>query len=145
MTSYNVQNRKKQEPRGLRLNNPCNIRVSGDLFQGEIRPGRDRSFKTFQTMAHGYRAAFRILINYIRIYKCDTIRKMITRWAPPTENETEAYIHLVTTYSHIPADEPIAPQDEERMSLIVAAMSKMENGREADMNDIRAGWNMLWQ
>jgi len=34
-------------PRGLRNNNPLNIRHNGDTFQGEIK-GNDRSFKTFR-------------------------------------------------------------------------------------------------
>ncbi|MBX9055585.1 structural protein P5, partial [Parabacteroides merdae] len=47
--------------RGLRNNNPGNIRINGDLFQGEVRPSKDKSFKQFTTMAYGYRAMFKIL------------------------------------------------------------------------------------
>ena len=48
-------------------------------------------------MAYGYRAIFKILFNYYRNYKLDTIRKMITRWAPPEDNNhTEAYIKTVS-------------------------------------------------
>lgn len=36
---------KKELPRGLRNNNPGNIRINNDLFQGEIRPSKDKSFK----------------------------------------------------------------------------------------------------
>ena len=42
--------------RGLRNNNPGNIRLSRTLWQGEIRPSQDRSFCQFRTMAYGYRA-----------------------------------------------------------------------------------------
>ena len=68
--------------RGLRNNNPGNIRINNDLFQGEVRPSEDKSFKQFTTMAYGYRAMFKILSNFLKNYKLDTIRKMITRWAP---------------------------------------------------------------
>ena len=130
--------------RGLRNNNPGNIRINGDLFQGEGRPSKDKSFKQFTTMAYGYRAMFKILSNYFKNYKLDTIRKMITRWAPPEDNNhTEAYIKAVSDYAGIPADDPINVNDREQMIRIVAGMSKVENGVEADMLDVIAGWNLL--
>lgn len=130
--------------RGLRNNNPGNIRINDDLFQGEVRPSKDKSFKQFETMAYGYRAMFVILRNYIRNYKLDTIRKMISRWAPPKDNNhTEAYIKAVSDYAGIPADDPINVNDREQMIRIVAGMSKVENGREADMPDVITGWILL--
>ena len=66
---------EKKLPKGLRNCNPGNIRINGDLFQGEIRPSKDVSFKQFNTMAYGYRAMFRILSNYYKNYKLDTIRR----------------------------------------------------------------------
>ena len=134
---------EKKIPRGLRNNNPGNIRINSDLFQGEIRPSKDKSFKQFNTMAYGYRAIFKILSNYYRNYKLDTIHKMIGRWAPENENDTEAYIKAVSDYAGIPADDPININDREQMTHIVAGMSKVENGREADMSDVIAGWNLL--
>lgn len=134
---------EKKIPRGLRNNNPGNIRINGDLFQGEIRPSKDKSFKQFETMAYGYRAVFRILSNYHKNYRLDTIRKMIGRWAPENENDTEAYIKAVSDYAGIPADDPVDINDREQMIRIVAGMSKVENGREADMSDVIAGYSML--
>lgn len=130
-------------PRGLRNNNPGNIRINGDLFQGEVRPSRDKSFKQFETMAYGYRAVFRILSNYRKNYGLDTIRKMIGRWAPENENDTEAYIKAVSNYAGIPADDPVDINDREQMTRIVAGMSKVENGKEAEMSDVIAGWYLL--
>nr|DAP58636.1 MAG TPA: virion protein [Bacteriophage sp.] len=72
-----------------------------------------------------------------------TIRKMIGRWAPPKENHTEKYIQFVSDYAGIPADDPININDREQMIRIVAGMSRFENGREADMSDVIAGWNLL--
>ena len=94
-------------------------------------------------MAYGYRAIFKILSNYYRNYKLDTIRKMIGRWAPENENNTDAYIKAVSDYAGIPADDPININDREQMIRIVAGMSKVENGREAEMSDVIAGWNLL--
>lgn len=134
---------KKRETRGYRNNNPCNIRISTDKFQGEIQPSGDKEFKQFETMAYGYRAAFRILRTYINSYKCDTIRKIISRWAPKSENHTENYIRVVSERTGIPADDPVYADNREMMVRIVAAMSFVENGREAEMADVIRGWELL--
>ncbi|GAA6353491.1 structural protein P5 [Parabacteroides merdae] len=135
--------RNNNLPRGLRNNNPGNIRRNSDVFQGE-KTSSDREFKQFKSMAYGYRAIFKILFNYYRNYKLDTIRKMITRWAPPEDNNhTEAYIKTVSGYAGIPADDPININNREQMIRIVAGMSRVENGRDAEMSDIITGWGML--
>ncbi|MCD8270353.1 MAG: structural protein P5 [Parabacteroides sp.] len=134
--------RKNELPRGLRNNNPLNIRRSTDVFQGEVNPSKDKEFKQFKTMAHGYRAGFKIPSNYYRVYKLTTIRKMIGRWAPENENNTAAYVSLVSSHSGIGADDQLS-FDREQMIRIVAGMSKVENGREAEMSDVIAGWNLL--
>lgn len=134
---------EKKMPRGLRLRNPLNIRKSGDVFEGEVRPSGDKAFKQFETMAYGYRAAFKILRNYQRNYKLDTIRKMISRWAPENENDTLAYVMTVSSRSGISPDEPVSADNREMMIRIVAAMSFVENGVEADMSDVIAGWESL--
>ncbi len=134
--------RNSSLPRGLRNNNPGNIRKNSDVFQGE-KTSSDKEFKQFKSMAYGYRAIFKILSNYYRNYKLDTIRKIIGRWAPENENNTNAYIKAVSDYAGISADDPINVNDREQMTRIVAGMSKVENGREADMPDVIAGWNLL--
>ena len=133
---------EKKISRGLRNNNPGNIRRNSDVFQGE-KTSSDREFKQFKSMAYGYRAIFKILSNYYRNYKLETICKMIGRWAPENENDTDSYIKAVSDYAGIPADDPININDREQMIRIVAGMSKVENGREAEMSDVIAGWNLL--
>lgn len=134
--------KKNELPRGLRNNNPGNIRRNSDVFQGEVNPSRDKDFKQFKSMAYGYRAVFKILSNYHRVYKLTTIRKMISRWAPENENNTAAYVSLVSSYSGIGPDD-LLNFDREQMIRIVAGMSKVENGREANMYDVIADWNLL--
>lgn len=135
--------RKTELPRGLRNNNPGNIRRNSDVFQGEKVPSSDKAFKQFKTMPYGYRAVFCILRTYYRNYSLKTIRQLIGRWAPENENNTSAYVSLVSSYSGIPADDPIDIRSREQMIRIVAAMSRVENGREAVMSDVMAGWNLL--
>lgn len=133
----------KKMPRGIINRNPGNIRISGDKFQGEVIPSRDKAFKQFESMAYGYRAIFKILRNYQRNYKLDTIRKMISRWAPESENNTLAYVMTVSSRSGISPDDPVSEDNREMMIRIVAAMSFVENGVEADMSDVIAGWKLL--
>ena len=87
--------------RGIRNNNPGNIRLTEDCWRGEI-DGNDRSFKTFETMAWGIRAMFHLLNNYRILYGCDTLEKLVGRWAPPVENNTQGYVSFVSTRSEYP-------------------------------------------
>ena len=92
--------------RGIRNNNPGNIRKDGSVWRGEVA-GPDKNFKTFETMAWGIRAIYHLLNNYCLLYGCDTIEKMIRRWAPPEDgNDTESYISTVSNLSaHQPPDD----------------------------------------
>lgn len=130
------------EPRGLKNNNPGNIRINSDHFDGEIIPSQDSQFKQFESMPYGYRAMFKILSNYYRKYNLKTIRLMISRWAPPSENVTEGYIARVSEWSGIGTDVVLDINSQEQMTAIVAAMSRMENGRVASMADVVAGWEL---
>ena len=68
----------------------------------------DASFVQFETMAYGWRAAFVLLTRtYYHTYRLFTIRAIITRWAPPNENNTRAYIENVSRLTGIGPDEPL--------------------------------------
>ena len=128
--------------RGLRNNNPGNIRNSNDLFLGEIRPSTDRSFKQFETMPYGYRAMFICLATYFNKYGRDTIDKIIKAWAPPSENDTEKYIATVESFTGINRYHRLTMNDGKAYISIVAAMSRMENGVNAVMSDVKAGFGL---
>lgn len=130
------------QPRGLRNCNPCNIRKSATKYMGEIIPSNDRAFKQFKSTAWGYRAVFVLLDSYRR-KGYDTVRKMINRWAPPCENDTESYIRTVCRLSHCQADEAVDTGDRDTMVFIVSAMSRVENGVPADISDVIAGWDLF--
>jgi len=125
-------------PRGLCNNNPLNIRHNADVFQGEIK-GNDKSFKTFSSMPYGYRAAFVTLATYLS-REWNTIEKIISHWAPPSENNTQAYISTVVKYSDVAADEVLTATSGDKYILIVSAMSFVENGVNADILQIKAGF-----
>ena len=99
------------EPRGIRNNNPLNIRLSSDKWQGQVLPQRgsgEGAFCQFSEMKWGWRAAFRLLCHtYYGKYKLRTIRDIIYRWAPPNENGTLAYIRSVAERTGINADKEL--------------------------------------
>lgn len=94
--------------RGLSNRNPGNIRQSAVRYKGEVRPSRDPAFKQFESMPWGYRAIFVLLDTYRIRHGLDTIRGMISRWAPPSENRTEIYIRAVADAVGIADDRPVA-------------------------------------
>lgn len=135
---------EKTLPRGMRNRNPGNIRRSKTKYLGEVTPSRDPAFKQFRTTAWGYRAMFVLLDSYRRKgYR--TLRQMISRYAPPIENHTENYIRCVAEWSGLGADEPLDTQAGEIMIPVVAAISRMENGRPAVLPDVEAGWTLYLQ
>lgn len=129
--------------RGYKNNNPLNMRHDKDKWQGEIVPSRDPAFKQFETMAWGYRAAFKLLHNYQKHHGCRLLSDFISRWAPPVENNTTAYIRTVAKRSGLEDVSAIDTLNGEQMQKIVAAMSFVENGVEPDMADVRAGWDLF--
>ena len=100
-----MKSEESKFPRGIRNNNPLNIRRSGDKWQGLRTLQEDKAFCQFESMAYGWRAAFRLLCHtYYGKYKLRTIRDIIYRWAPPKENNTMAYIRRVSDYISIGPD-----------------------------------------
>lgn len=129
--------------RGVRNCNPGNIRCSRVRYKGEVLPSQDREFKQFESMAYGYRAMFVLLDTYRRRYGLTTIRQMINRYAPPTENFTEGYVRFVTQHTGIGADEVVDTRRSNDMIPIVAAMSEIENGVRANFREVEAGWELF--
>lgn len=117
-----------KKPRGIRNNNPLNIRLSKDKWKGRALTQTDGEFFQFVSMPYGIRAAFIILRRYIRTYKRDTIEKIISRWAPVNENNTKGYIDRVAAFMNYPACKPIDYDEFGVMRKLVKAMSIVENG-----------------
>ena len=101
----------KTLPRGLRNNNPLNIRHSASRWQGARAEQTDKAFVQFTSMTMGYRAAWRILETYYKHFEAQhkpfTPRNIILRWAPPNENDSEAYIRSVCRLTNLASNEPL--------------------------------------
>ena len=124
------------QPRGIRNNNPLNIRHSADQWQGAREEQKDKSFVQFKSMAYGYRAAWKTLQSYYNRFSMQsrafTIKNIIGRWAPPKENDTEAYVHCVMKLSSFGGKENLLPPKNVdcygRLSKMIAAMTCIECG-----------------
>lgn len=132
---------KKVQPRGIRNNNPLNIRI-GNTWLGERPNPTDPAFEEFVTMEYGLRAAFLILRRYIRRYKKNTISSIVSTWAPASENNTLKYIDCVAQMTHLSPDDPIDYYDRDTMCKLVAAMAQVECGQPIDEAKIIRAYDM---
>ena len=109
-------------------------------------------------MVYGYRAALKILDTYCLRFRREhlpyNVRNIITRWAPPSENDTEAYIRHVVRLSGLGGNENIPRPNRyrnferlEKTARLIAAMTCVENGipmKEVDMDAIWKGYDLAW-
>ena len=132
---------KKTTPRGIRNNNPLNIRI-GNSWLGERMNPTDPAFEEFVAIEYGYRAAFCILRRYIRRYNKNTIKAIVSTWAPANENNTQRYIDFVADKMQISPSDIIDYSDKVKMIRLVAAMQIMECGVPADITKVEKGYDM---
>ena len=133
-------------PRGIRNNNPLNIRKSKDKWKGLRAQQQDAAFSQFENMEWGWRAAFWLLTRtYYHTYRLFTIRTIVQKWAPPHENNTASYIANVSKLTGIGPDEPIGiPSDQPaRWMMLGVAMAIQENGTNSiDYFAMLRGWQL---
>ena len=115
--------------RGIRNNNPLNIRYSKNQWFGMKELQTDKTFVQFVSRKFGYRAAFVLIRTYMVKHHANTIGKIIARWAPSSDgNNTQGYIRFVSKTTGIPVDEPLRFDDQKKMVSIVRSMAQMESG-----------------
>ncbi|MFI3304885.1 MAG: structural protein P5 [Rikenellaceae bacterium] len=129
--------------RGLRNCNPGNIRRSVSRFQGEVAQSTDPEFKQFESIEWGYRAMFVIIHNYNELYAINTLDKIVARWAPPHENDTNGYVRSVAKRLGCMTTSHINSLDRDTMCQLVASMSWIENGIKAEVPEVEAGWELF--
>ena len=130
---------KKPIPRGIRNNNPLNIRI-GNVWLGEVLDPKDPNFEQFTSMVYGVRAGFVLLRRYIRHYHRTTVPQVIAAWAPTTENETNKYVERVCELSKISPTDTLDYYNAEQMYRLVDAMIVVECGQHISEQTIRDGY-----
>lgn len=118
--------------RGLRNKNPGNLERTPVVWEGEIRPGADERFCEFESMVMGCRALIKTLVTYHEKHHCMSVRQIITRWAPPNENNTTAYMKHVGSAIGKDIDEMIPFDLDPTYYLAIAkVIARHENGVDA--------------
>jgi len=120
----------KAPSRGIRNNNPGNLRRSEDPWQGLAETQTDTDFFVFQSPIYGIRALARTLIKYQDQHGLRTIRQIIGRWAPSVENDTVAYIRSVSEETGFAPDVVLDMHKYEHLKALVTAIIHFENGQQ---------------
>lgn len=127
--------------RGERNNNPLNIRRTADKWIGMSREQTDREFIVFENLTWGIRAALKLIRRYVQHYSCNSVRKIIYRWAPPCENDTESYVAYVVAKVGIMNSENIKVTDRDTICSIVKAMAQIESQMNIPIRIIQSVWD----
>ena len=156
----------KKIPLGIRNNNPLNIRrVKGQKWKGEVpfpppsegtgeavpsegtgevealpqRGSGEGAFVRFSSLPWGIRAAFCILDTYRKKYHDVCVEDIITRWAPPSENDTKRYIETVCKLTGFGGRERLA---EAQWPTLVKAMAVVESNMLLSQANLEDGWKL---
>ncbi len=113
--------------RGIRNNNPGTIRL-GPAWQGRSAHQTDTAFTQFNTPEYGLRALTRVLHTYQTRHRLNTVEAIISRWAPPADNNpTNAYIDNVARSIGVGRREQVVIGDNQHTRGIIRAIINQEN------------------
>ncbi|CAE6902310.1 hypothetical protein ACOMICROBIO_EPCKBFOG_01473 [Vibrio sp. B1FLJ16] len=130
--------------RGIRINNPLNIRIAANAWQGKVTPSRDSAFETFRAPEWGFRAGAILLRNYQLRHELYTLSEIIDRFAPPNENHTANYARFVAGQVGVGVDERIDLVSNKTLLVnVLHAMSIMEVGRHYSKDKVRQGVELV--
>lgn len=113
---------------GMLLNNPFDLEITNIPWRGKITPGADKTFEQFDTMEHGLRAGFMDLLSAFNKHKRTTIKAIVTPYAPPEENNTDAYIAAVCKYTGYGEDDALNMNDLDCLLSVGEAILIQEQG-----------------
>ena len=117
----------KRTPRGIRINNPGNIRHGRSEWKGMAADQTvDAEFVHFEEPVWGLRAIVRILRNYYDRYGLRSVKAMIQRYAPPNENDTGAYIKTVADRIGVGPEDDVDIDDLATLVELVRAIVRVE-------------------
>ena len=135
--TQNVSNYVQQNTigstRGERNNNPGNINLRNGAgtvinWQGLSAKQTDSRFAQFDNVAYGIRALHK---NILTIFGrgADTVQKIVSAWAPPSDgNNTAAYIANVCTRTGFAPAQQIDMTDATTAAAVCNAVIIQENG-----------------
>lgn len=133
------------KPRGIRNNNPGNIRISTNAWKGKVpkEQNSDGAFEQFYRMEDGSRAMIVLIRNWIKKGTANTIRKIISRYAPSNENNTQGYIDSVSKMTGFAPDQ-VLDIDKVTLNKLFLAMTTKENGQgHITQADFEKAWPLV--
>lgn len=114
------------DTRGLRNNNPCNLKSSKNTkWDGQV--GSDGKFIIFESPEYGIRACAKNLKNYQQKNGLDTLRSIVYRMGPPHENDTKKYVRNLSNIVGVSPDEKINVL--KHLPEIIKGIIFLENGK----------------
>lgn len=119
--------------RGIRNNNPGNIRLGASQWQGMRAQQADAAFVQFTEMRYGVRAAAKLFRNYQGTYGLHTVADLINRWAPPVENNTSAYVAAVAARLGMKPSSSINLASPDHLYQFLRAVFRHECGLAAEL------------
>ena len=135
-------------PRGIRNNNPLNMEYhKRNNWHGQLPYNKiiEPRFCRFSHMMWGYRAAACLLKKYINVYRLKTIEEIINLWAPPGENQTNAYVDRVCEISHLSRNQVIDFNDQIAMLSLIGAMTVVECGNAFNPSKNADLWSAMYK
>lgn len=132
-------------PRGIRNNNPGNLVITGINWEGKVPfyENTDGKFEQFEIYPYGVRAMLKDLLNDIREQVSPTISSLISEYAPPPGNNTEAYVSFVERATGWPRNIPM-DDSKETLRKLSKAIAEFENGRPSITDaDFNYAWGMV--
>jgi hypothetical protein len=121
-------------PRGARNNNPLNI--TGQGWGGQT--GADGKFAQFATAEDGRAAADANLQAYYHKHGLNSVAGVVSRWAPPNENDTQAYIQHVSQKLGVGPNDPLGLDDPTARGRLLDVMSEHETPGSAAPTDLKS-------
>lgn len=116
------------DTRGVRNNNPGNVR-KGTAWNGLDPEGVDSAFCVFVAPEYGIRVIAKLMFAYQDFHDLNTIRGIIDRWAPPSENDTSVYAQFVAERANWGVDTHLILHTmPELLKGMVVAIIAYENG-----------------
>ncbi|EHY1015188.1 structural protein P5 [Vibrio vulnificus] len=117
---------KEVLPRGIRNKNPLNIEYNkANNWEGQVGVEPEGRFARFKSADYGIRAGAKLISTYMSKHKLLTVQDILGRFAPASENHTEAYADFVAKSMGVKTTDRLSQAS---IPSMVKAMIKFENG-----------------
>lgn len=117
-------------PRGIRNNNPMNIRKNSGSWIGLAPQQSDADFCQFTMPVWGIRAGMKCIQHICVDVPDATVSEIIGKWAPPCENDTKAYVQDVCARAHCDPDFVFPADNVIWLASLASAIVEHENGQQ---------------